>query len=719
MSQHPSPDATVSNAIYKFHVANLRCAGCVAKIEEHLLGQVGVTTARLSLSLGKLTVEGTPSLNGGNVMQWLQSIGYEAIPAEENDDALHEQDENRSLLFALAVAAFGAGNVMLLSLAVWTGVAGGMGPGTVTLFGWISALVALPVIAVAGKPFFRSAFKALQHRQVNMDVPIALALILTAGLSLQQLLAGEGETFFEAATTLIFFLLIGRYLDKSARTRARAAIEGLLAFQQRSATCLREDGSEVCIPAAELTKGMTVIIRPGDHIPADGLVSSGHSTLDTSPITGESLPAPVCEGSRVYAGSLNLSATLTVKVDTKQSESLAAKTRDLMETAEQRRTKYVQLANRAAAVYIPVVHGLAALTFLGWWLIGEANWQEALFIAISVLIITCPCALGLAIPTVQVVANGQLFKRGILQKSADGLERLGDLDHVIFDKTGTLTTGTFVLINKSTVDPNAMTLATALCSHSKHPLCQALRASAGDMKPITYFETVKELPGLGILAVHEGEEFRLGSRTFCEITAPNPDSHSEVFLTKAGKILARFIFKENLRPGVRQTIKDLSKLELSCSIASGDRPAAVARVAEFSGINVWKAAQLPTEKAELVREAAEQGWKTLMVGDGLNDGPALAGAYASMAPASGLDISTSHADLVFRGSSLSAVSFAIKVAQTAKKLMVQNLTLAVGYNLIAIPVAISGFASPPVAAIAMSLSSVIVTANAMRLGKLL
>lgn len=711
---HPS---SARGSLLDFHITGVRCAGCVAKIEKHLEDQPGIRSARLSLARSRLKVTGDPSVTGAGVITWLKAIGYDATPAGESQQAQSEAAENRSLLMALAVAAFGAGNVMLLSLAVWTGTAGGMGPGTATLFGWISAAVALPVIAFAGRPFFTAALSALKAGRVNMDVPIALALVLTAGLSLHQLLMGAGDTYFEAATTLIFFLLIGRYLDRSARTRARSAIEGLLAFQRLTATCLDDAGLEIKLPATDLKKGMFVLVRAGEYVPADGVVIAGNSTLDTAPVTGESLPVPLQRGDRAYAGTINLAAPLTIQVDTAQEESLAAKTRDLMESAEQRRTRYVRLASRAAAIYIPVVHGLAVITFLGWWLLGGLPWQEALFTAISVLIITCPCALGLAIPAVQIVAGGHLFRRGILQKSADGLERLCQIDHVLFDKTGTLTTGRFRLSNAHEVSADHLRLAAALAQNSHHPLCSAICAAIPN--PGLTLEKIQEHPGLGIEAMWRGQRIRMGNRTFCAVRAENEDDLSEVFLLGENGLLARLAFMEDLRPDARQTIDDLAQLHLTCSIASGDRQAAVARVAKSTDIRVWRAEQLPTDKAKLIDRGQRHDQKILMVGDGLNDGPALAGAYVSMAPSSGLDISTEQADLVFRGSSLSAVSFAIRVARAARHLMKQNLWLAVGYNMIAVPIAMAGLASPPIAAIAMSFSSIIVTVNALRLGRLL
>lgn len=712
--QHGATDSVT--VYYEFHIDGARCMGCVNKIERHLESMPLISSARLTLSLNRLKVSGPTTLNSEDIVRAVQSLGYEATSVDADSGSKKETDENKELLKMLAAAAFGAGNVMILSLAVWTGAPNGMGPATITLFSWLSALVALPVVAYAGRPFFNSAWQAIKAHQINMDVPISLALLLTCGMSLYQLTVEHGETYFEAATTLTFFLLIGRYLDKSARTKARAAIEGLLAFTKTTARVINGEGMETMAPASSLREGFIVLVHPGEHIPGDGIIETGTSELDTAPITGEALPASAEKGDRVFGGTLNLTAPLTVRIDTAAKDNLANKTIALMESAEQRRTKYVQLANRAAAIYAPTVHGLAAAAFLGWWLIGGLIWQDALFIAVSVLIITCPCALALAVPAVQIVANGRLFARGILQKSADGLERLCNISHVVFDKTGTITTGEFTPHNLDQIDANILSLAANLARHSSHPLCRALSQAV----PTTHsggLSDFQEIAGKGIAASLDGKMVRFGNRSFCNVLSSADDTYSEAFFVIEGQTPVRFTFRETLRPDTRDTITELDSLKLPCRIASGDRAAAVEHVAARAGILDWQAGLLPTDKAALVDQARDSGQHVLMVGDGLNDGPALSGAYVSMTPASGLDVSTSRADLVFRTPSLSAVTYAIGIARQAKALMRQNLFLALLYNIVAVPIAIAGLASPPVAAIAMSLSSVVVTANALRLRK--
>lgn len=685
--------------------------GCVNTIEAKVAVLPGVKSARFILSAGRLKLERNSDFDPKMVIPLLKNLGYSAVETSEH---LEPQEENKLLLKKLAAAAFGAANVMLFSLAVWTGTPNGMGAGTVTLFGWLSALIALPVITYSGTPFFSSALRAVKARQINMDVPITLALLLTTGMSLYQLIGQKSETYFEAATTLIFFLLIGRYLDKTARSRTKASIEGLLAFTKLQALVVTKDGEHITLPATELKVGMTVLVKAGAHIPSDGIVLSGVSDIDTSPITGETIPATVSEGHNVYGGTLNVMAPLTVRVDVEPSESLASKTIHLMQVAEQRRTKYIQLANRAAGLYAPIVHALAALAFLGWWLGGGLTWQDALLTAVSVLIITCPCALGLAVPVVQIVANSRLFAAGILQKSADGLERLCNVSHIVFDKTGTLTTGNFTLVNKADIKPEVLSVAWAVANLSTHPLCKTIVKETEPSAPVKLTD-FKEYPGLGVRAYHEGHHIRFGNRSFCSVVEESQDTYSEAFLLIDQAKPIRFVFKEELRPDAKKTIEFLKSRGISLAISSGDRPEAVRAVAGALGVKDWFAKQLPTDKAHLITRGSKLGQKILMIGDGLNDGPAVSGAYVSMAPASGLDVTTSRADLVFRNKSLSSIAYAISVARGAKALMLQNLWLALLYNMIAVPLAVAGFASPPVAAVAMSLSSVFVTANALRL----
>jgi Cu2+-exporting ATPase len=384
-----------------------------------------------------------------------------------------------------------------------------------------------------------------------------------------------------------------------------------------------------------------------------------------------------------------------------------------MEAAEQRRGRYVRLADRAARLYAPLVHMSALATFVGWtWLAGMA-WQPALMIAVSVLIITCPCALGLAVPAVQVVASGRLLRAGILVKQADALERLAAIDTVVFDKTGTLTLSRCRLAGEGGVDRDALALAAGLAASSRHPLCRALVEAAKSRSPLA---GVRETPGSGLVASSDAGLVRLGSRTWCGVGADDRDAAGpELWLARPGRPAVRFGFEETLRPDAAAAVAALRAGGLKIALLSGDREPAVRRVGAALGIDDWRGDCRPQDKTAALEALAKSGRKVLMVGDGLNDAPALSAAFVSMSPAAAADVSRTAADLVFQGESLGAVAEAISTARAARRLTRQNLALAAAYNAIAVPLGMAGLVTPLLAAAAMSASSIAVTLNALRL----
>jgi Cu2+-exporting ATPase len=459
---------------------------------------------------------------------------------------------------------------------------------------------------------------------------------------------------------------------------------------------------------------MIVLVATGERVGVDGNIIDGQSDIDTSVISGESLPTPVTIGSRVFAGTMNLSAPIRVQITATGNATLLAEIVRLMENAEQGRAKYVALADRVARAYAPVVHSLSALTFLGWWLIGGIGWQDSLMNAIAVLIVTCPCALALAVPVVQVLATGRLLKAGILVKSATALERLTKIDGVLFDKTGTLTTGRPELITKP--DPDALKLAASMAANSNHPLSRALVRAAGD----TFVATrVTEHPGQGLSMMTAQGEIRLGSRDFCGagfaiIPAPS-ENGPEIWLAEPGKAATRFGFRDLPRPDAASTIAALRRQKIPIQLLSGDRVENVRQLALELDIADWQATLSPAQKVAVVEQRANAGHHDLMVGDGINDAPALSAAHASMSPASAAEISQNAADIVFQGDRLGAVLTALDVARMADRLVRENFSLSFAYNLVTIPLAVAGIVTPLIAAIAMSTSSLVVIANALRL----
>jgi Cu2+-exporting ATPase len=689
-------------------VEGLQCGACIWLIEQSLLQQPGVTLARLALSTRRLTLRWKKGeTDPQDLVRLVGRLGYRLIPCDPARLASKTDRESKALLIAMAVAGFAAGNIMLMSVSVWSGA----DSGTRDLLHWLSALVAIPAIAFAGRPFFRSALTALTAKRTNMDVPISLAIILAPSVSLFETFRSGEHAYFDSAVTLLFFLLIGRYLDRHARGRAHATASRLLALSAVAATVVESDGRQHSLPPSQLMPGMTVLIAPGGRAPADGTVKAGSSDLDLSAITGESTPQACKPGDRLYAGTLNLTGPLRMLVDAVGDSTLLADMVRLMEAAESRKGRFVRIADRVARRYAPVVHLVALTTFLGWWLVGGLPAAEALMIAVAVLIITCPCALALAVPVVQVVASQRLMRSGILLKSADALERLTGIDTVVFDKTGTLTLGRLEL--QPGALPDLLRIAAGIAANSRHPLARALSHAAPDA---TVLSGVVEQPGAGLEWEGEGGTWKLGS---CAFTGQPEDVATDQILWLAGPDgrRQRFQFSDRLRTDAETVVATLKARGLKLEILSGDRPAPVEDLARQLGIDTFTSRMMPIDKAKRLECLRSAGRKVLMIGDGINDAAALAGAHVSMAPASGTEITQSAADIVFQGDSLSAVPMTLLLAKRTERLVRQNLAIALLYNLAAVPLAILGYVTPLIAAIAMSSSSIIVIVNALRLGR--
>ena len=691
----------------------LHCGACVWLIEQVLgrepdllQGRVNMTTRRL-----RLTWRGGAG-EADRYVAIVERLGYRLVPFDAAALAAGDDRTGRALLRALAVAGFAAGNVMVNSFAVWAGFAEGMGPATRNLLYWVSALIAMPAVAYAGLPFFRSAFSAVRAGRTNMDVPVSLGVLLVTAASFSATVQGGRHTYFDSVVTLLFFLLIGRALDHRARGQARATAQQLLALRATDVAVLQADGSIRRMPQENVAPGAGVLVGMGERIGVDGVVERGNAPLDASLVTGESLPVQAGPGTKVFAGTLNQGDTLLVRAIATGGATLLAECVRLIEAAEARRGRYVVLADRVARFYAPVVHLCAAASFVWWWGIQGLPAGEALLIACAVLIITCPCALALAVPAVQVIATGALFRAGVLLKSATALERLAGVDTVVFDKTGTLTEPTLALADDPARDPAALRQAAALAACSRHPLSRSLLAAAGPVAPA---EGVEERPGKGLRCRGAAGEIRLGARGFAGDPAAPPAEGPELWLARPGLPPVVFLFRERLRADAVATVAGLRRAGLAVVLASGDQPASVGLVAAALGIHDWRAGISPVEKVELVESLRGQGHFVLMVGDGLNDAPSLAAASVSMSPASAADISQTVADVVFQGRGLAAVGLVLRTARRARAVMRQNLALSLGYNVVMLPLAVAGLVTPWLAAAAMSGSSLVVIANSFRL----
>ena len=687
-------------------VPDIHCGGCLQKIETALRRLDGVVHVRANLSGRRVAVVWTGE-TPPPLMPALEAIGYQAhihdVGAEGTDKTLSQ------LLRALAVAGFATSNIMLLSVSIWSGAE----TETRDAFHWISAAIALPTLAYSGRIFFRSAWNSLRHRQTNMDVPISIGVLLAFGLSLYETIHHGHHAYFDAAVSLLFFLLIGRTLDHVMRDRARQAVQGLARLSARGALILKPDGTRIYLPVDEIEPGMTLLLAAGERIPVDSYIAKGNSELDFSLVSGESAPRAAAEGAQLQAGVLNLTGPLEIIATATAKGSFLAEMTRMMEAAEAGRSAYRRIADRASRLYAPVVHATAVLTFAGW-MIATGDLHRSITIAIAVLIVTCPCALGLAVPMVHVVAAKRLFEKGIMIRDGSALERLANVDTVVFDKTGTLTTSNPRLVGTGDTDANA--LAAAIAAHSRHPYSIAL-AKLSDARATFAFDNVSEFPGMGLEARSGAGLYRLGRPDWA---IPGPQSAAvgddvAAALSINGRCVALFRVEDTLRAGAREAISSLKASHLALSILSGDNAHRVNDIASRCGVAYTAGAQ-PAAKVRAITSLKEASRTVLMVGDGLNDAPALTEANVSMAPASAADIGRNAADLVFMRESLVAVPQAIAVAREASQRVRQNFVLAIGYNLIAVPVAVLGHVTPLLAAVAMSLSSILVVGNALRPG---
>ena len=688
-------------------VPTIHCGACIRTIEKALGGLAGVESARVNLSTRRVTVRWHSDRSPPPFLETLKQAGFEAhlFDIEPHD----RNGELSELIRALAVAGFAASNIMLLSVSVWSGAESE----TRDLFHWLSALIALPAAAYAGQPFFQSAFRALRARHVNMDVPISIGVTLALGLSVYETATHATHAYFDSAIMLLFCLLVGRYLDLAMRRKTRLFAGNLASIKAEFAHRLDAGGELVQVPAAGLFPGDRVLVRAGERVPADGTIINGASEIDESLVTGETLYRPVRAGATIYAGSINVSGALTVRVTAVGASTLVEEVERLLDKATQARSQTVQLADRAARLYAPVVHTTAALTAAGW-LIAGAGIHDSIVIAIAVLIITCPCAIALAIPAVQVVAAGALFRSGVILNGGSAIERLAEADTIVFDKTGTLTLPEPRVDESAGIEPEILEKAARLALSSHHPLATALARLARVRSP--HAGAIEE-PGQGGRAVIDGKEARLGSAGFCGIAdaayAPHGSGASFITFTHDGAAVTIPI-RQTLRPDAVAVVDALRKRGLDLIILSGDRAAAVAPVANELGIASWQAALKPAEKIAKIEELKAQGHRVLMVGDGLNDAPALAAAHVSISPITAAHLTQAHADALFLGDQLRPVLQAVAISQRARRLMKENLTLAVIYNLFAVPLAIAGLVTPLIAAVAMSGSSLLVTLNALR-----
>lgn len=688
-------------------VAGMHCAGCAFKIEKKLNAYPGVE-ARVNVTEKRLSLVWSGDKAAGNtLLDEVETMGFQLSPVKQSGT---EDEGLKHLLRCIAVSGFASGNLMVFSMALWFSGRDSMGAATRDLMHWYSALITLPTVIYAGMPFFKSAWHALRHGRTNMDVPISVAVTLASAVSLYETVHSSEHAYFDSVAMLLFLLLIGRYLDARVRLQAKSAASDLLQVMQGTASIIEDSGHMRRVPSKALIPGMRLHAAKGEKILADGTALNA-GDVDTSAITGETMPRHVCAGDAVLAGMVNIGTPLDIRIDKSQQDSLIGDIIALMQRAEQGGAAYVRIADRIARWYTPVVHILALITFMGWLWIGGTAFQPALMCAVTVLIITCPCALGLAVPVAQVMAGGRLFRGGMLLKSADALERLEKVDTIVFDKTGTLTTGQMVMDPPDHIDDETKAQIAALAAASAHPLARAVTA-VWPSKPAA---GAAEMDGRGIEITREdGHWCRLGSAAFLLVTDSPPDDKLELWFGVQGLPPLRLTFSDHPHADAARVIRDLRR-EYRVVLLSGDRPAVAAAVAAQLGIDEWYGAVDPLRKHDMIDAEISAGRHVLMVGDGLNDAAALSRATVSMSPSSALDIAQNAADVVYQRKGLSSVPALLQTARRTQAIVRQSFALALAYNVIAVPLAMAGFVTPLVAAVSMSLSSLLVVGNALRL----
>ncbi|MEM9435171.1 MAG: heavy metal translocating P-type ATPase [Pseudomonadota bacterium] len=694
---NPSPAPTAS---VQLSVPSMRCAACIAAIEDHLAGLPSVRAARVNLSGKRVQIE--TDRPAEEMVQALTAIGYEAFPFDTAVMADQTDPAGRDLLMRLGVAGFAMMNVMLLSVAVWSGAEGA----TRHLFHLISATIALPTVLYSAQPFFRSARSALSARRLNMDVPISLAIVLAGGMSLFEVLSGGEHAYFDAALSLTFFLLIGRYLDHRTRAAARSAAKDLAALEVHTAERKTPQGYATT-RIDDLKPGDTVLVPTGVRVPVDGCLLSAEADSDRSLLTGESDPVHHMKGAELNAGEINLGAPFELITNAVGPDTRLRQIAGMVEAAETARNRYTSLADRAARIYAPAVHLLGLATFIGW-MVATQDVRLALNIAISVLIITCPCALGLAVPAVSTAAISKLYSLGFLVKSGTALERLAEVNTIIFDKTGTLTAPGFAFDLKD-FRPRELQIAKALSQVSAHPVSKALCLYLTAVEPAE-LEAVRETKSQGVSGKVDGISVALGRPAWL-------GQESDGLGLQIGSNYRALSYHETLRPGVRQMTDWLGNLGHRLEIISGDTAQKTAHVAAAAGIAEFQAQMTPEGKSAHIAQRAAQGQSVCMMGDGLNDTVALAGAHASIAPGTALDAARNAADVLVIGKTLKNVPKLFGIATNTVRLSRQNFAIALGYNAVAIPVAVMGYATPLAAALAMSISSITVILNAVRVGR--
>ncbi|MAT64506.1 MAG: cation transporter [Gammaproteobacteria bacterium] len=702
----------------------ITCAACVWLNERHVGRLPGVVEFQVNYSTHRARVKWDDSrIHLSDILRAISDIGYLAHPFDPGrQEAVHKRERSQALR-RIAVAGLGMMQVMMIAVALYAGEAdGSMDAALRDFLRWVSLLIALPVVLYSARPFFVSAWRDLRRRQLGMDVPVSLAIggaFIASGWATA---TGGEDVYFDSVAMFTFFLLTGRYLEMLARHKAGQAAEELVRLLPATASRLDPDGEETRVAVAELRPGDRVRIKPGETVPADGCVQEGRSSVDESLLTGESLPQAKRPGQELVGGTVNIESPLIMEVRKVGQDTVLSAISRLLDRAQIEKPGVARLADRVAGWFVAALLLLAVGVAAYWW---QAEPARAFAITLSVLVVTCPCALSLATPVALTAATGALTRMGVLTTRSHALETLARITHIVLDKTGTLTEGRLQLtrvvrLGRETRD-RALAIAAALEQASEHPLARAI-LQAADRTPAA--ENLIATPGEGVEGEVQGRVYRLGTRQFVlglgGADKALPEEFADlsgtfVYLADARELLAVLVFEDSLRDGAREAVQGLRELGIEVRLLSGDEDRAVRQVAAELGIEAALGQQKPQQKLAQLKAIQAQGGVVAMVGDGVNDAPTLAGAQVSIAMGGGTQLAHAAADMVLLSEQLRHLPEAVRAARKTLRLIRQNLGWAIAYNLCALPLAVMGFIAPWMAAIGMSASSLIVVLNSLRL----
>lgn len=716
-------------------LSGITCAACVWLIEQQLLRLTGVLNVELNYTTHRLRIRWDESrCRLSDILLRIQNTGYSAAPYDAQKVEENAQKERKKSLVRLAVSGLAMMQTMMFALPTY--LYDDIEPQFLGILHWGVFLMVLPVLLYAAVPFYQGFLRDLKNRKTGMDTPITLAIALTTVAGCYALFSDAGEgMYFEGIAMLVFLLLLGRFMEQSARRKAGDAAERLVklvpAFCHKLPDYPNENSEEAAV--VQLKNGDVIAVRAGEVIPVDGTVLSGESAVNEAMLTGENLPVPKTAGAKVTAGTLNTESLLIVRTDEAGNSTRLAHIVKLLDRALSQKPRLAVLADRYASSFVLGMILFSIPVFLGWWWYAGA--LKALWITVSLLVITCPCALSLATPTALASSTGRLAQSGILVSGAQALETLAQANDAVFDKTGTLTEGRLaveqVLLQGRLKYDEAVCIAQTLEQHSEHPIARAVASL-----PSTSADGIKIKSGQRVNRIGHGVSasltvngttriWSIGRPEFVAETAGeipaewHNHAHNGTLIALGSQdgFAALFLLSDRIKAGVPEMVEDLARQGLTLHILSGDRQAAVSHLADTLGIASFRAEAVPEDKLAFVETLQRQGKRVLMVGDGINDAPVLAASDVSVAVAGGADVAREGADIVMLNDDMAAVGTALRQAKRTAQIIRQNLWWASAYNLVAVPLAAAGFVTPWIAALGMSLSSLLVLGNALRLRK--